>query len=313
METKLKNRSCCRQPARPSQVLLGTLVGVSLAAVACGGSELEQRDLGNTTVSDSTERTSLIHEDKSIDPFIAGHWLGEAEDLFSPPGPDGKRPTYTFPSGSKQVTLDLSFGDPLQNVFPPNVAGRITFGEGPVPEPTAGVVYPPGITHTYGDLATIPPLEGFAYSLLNDRMSSSAANGAFPVGYIATQSYTDWCPLQPARLDVSGNFDCITPLVPPDVPASGGSCNDRQEVKDPTTGITFGTNLSYDCSLKWLCQACQCAKKGCTVAFSERPVQLWLMRSGEDLLGNFVRAVFDYGDGQNYLPVGNVRFKRQAP
>jgi hypothetical protein len=304
MDMKLRTRTW----SRPSRGVLGALASIALAAVACGGSELEQNDLGNTTVSDSTERTSLIQEDGEVDPFIAGHWLGEAEDLFSPPGADGRRPPYTFPSGSKQVTLDLSFGDPLQNILSPAVAGRITFGAGPVPEPTAGGVYPPGLTQTYGDLAAIPPLEGFAYNLAQ---ASGAANGALPVGYTATQSYRDWCPMQPARSDGSGNFDCITEILPPDLPPSGALCSSRQSIKDPTSGITFGKNLSYDCSVHWLCQACQCSKTGCMASYSEPPVQLWLIRSGQDLLGNFARAVFDYGDGQNYLPVGNVRFQRQ--
>jgi hypothetical protein len=40
--------------------------------------------------------------------------------------------------------------------------------------------------------------------------------------------------------------------------------------------------------------------------------QLFLSRSGEDLIGSLVRAVFDYGSTQ-YLPVGNVRFQRRDP
>jgi len=310
MEIKLSTRTW----SHPSRRLSSALAGVWLAAVACGGSELEQRDLGNTTVLDSTERTPLLQEDGDVDPFIAGHWLGEAEDLFSPPGPDGKRPPYTFPSGSRQITLDLSFGDPLQNITILSiVAGRITFGEGLVPQPAAGEVYPPSVRQTSGDLATIPPLEGFAYNLTETRMGDGAANGALLVGYTASQSYVDWCPLQPARLNSSGDFDCITPAERDDVPPDHGFCTSRETAKDPTSGITFGTNLRYDCTIGWLCQACQCSKTGCTAALSEAPVQLWLIRSGEELLGNFVRAVFDYGDGTNYLPVGNVRFRRQEP
>jgi hypothetical protein len=317
MEMKPKTRLW----SRPPRLLLAALAGSSLAAVACGGNELVQRDLGNTNVPDSAERTPVVKEDGEIDRFVAGRWLGQAEDLFRPPGPDGVRPSYTFPSGSKQITLDLVFGDPAQNLLPSSLGGAITFGEGPVPEPAAGVFYPPGISPREGDLAAIPPLEGFSYRVLQQQGTPTpTTTGALAVGYGAGQSYADWCALQPPRGDVSGTFDCITPLLPPYDAPSRVSCTDRQEAKDPTSGITFGMNLHYDCNLGWLCGrsghgpgACTCTQKGCAGNYYEGPVQLWLIRSGEDLLGSFVGAVFDYGDPEDYLPVSTVHFKREAP
>jgi hypothetical protein len=310
MEMKPKTRL----GSRPPRLLLAALAGSSLAAVACGGSELEQRDLGNTSVldkgtehSDPNERIPVILADGWIDTFVEGHWVGQAEDLFSPAGPSGERPTYTFPSGSTQISLDLSLSDPT---FP---TGQITFGEGAVPKPAAGVPYPPGFdAQLAGDAAglggvdlPLPPLEGFSYGVLESiwRLSddkSGVAAGALAVGYAANASYADWCALQPSEPNGT-SFDCISPS-----PLGKDAACTRNGPD---------TDLHFDCRLGSLCEArnvCTCVERGCQAAAASI-VQLWLMRSGENLIGSFVGAVFDYGGGGRFLPVGNVRFQREEP
>lgn len=274
---------------------------MSLAAVACGGSELEHKDLGNTTASfDPSDRTPLVTSDSVLDPFVAGHWVGRAEDLFSPPGPDGARLPYTFPSGSQQITLDLSLTGAMQTSAA-QPTGHITFGEGIVPEPAAGVVYPPGIhPSTPASLTAAPPIEGFTYTVDSPGAFSSDA-GALSIIYYAGEAYTDWCPLQPSNYEF-GKYDCITPGPEPSTLPPTGWCAEQ----DPTTFI------HYDCRFRWLCQACSCSAAGCQVTYGYGDgIELLLMRSGADLLGTFVSALFDYGSGTEYLPVGNVRFQRQ--
>jgi hypothetical protein len=246
-----------------------------------------------------------VASDGTIDAFAGGHWVGHAEDLFGPPGADGSRPAYTFPSGSQQISLDLSIVDTLAPDYSRSYAwvatGHLVFGEGVVPTPAAGVVYPEGIHPEGADLAAAPPVEGFSYSVmqLGDPVQE---NGTLPLGYYASESYADWCSLQPARYDYSRfAYDCITPSPEPSSPPATGWCSSTD---------SMGA-ISYDCRLSWLCQACSCSTKGCTGTNPGDPVTLLLMRSGDDLVGTFVRLLFDYGSDVEYLPVGNVRFKRQ--
>ena len=267
---------------------------VAGAAFACGGSELEQRDLGETgagSAFDPSERSPVVTGDGKLDSFVEGHWVGRAEDMFRPAGVDGQRPAYVFPSGSTEIALDLSMDE---SGFQ-QLGGQIVFGQGPVPEPAAGAVYPASLQGGInGDISAAPPLEGFAYRV----MGASLPDGVLRLSYIPTESYRDWCPLQPSR-PVDGGYRCVTlrPGSDPTANCSDGEMNHR---------------VHYDCRLEWLCQACTCTQAGCTVSFASPPVEVFLSRSGEDLIGSLVRAVFDYGSTQ-YLPVGNVRFQRREP
>ncbi len=268
------------------------LVWLASLVPACGGNELEQRDLGDTgtgSAFDPSERSSVVTSDGKLDSFVEGHWVGRAEDMFRPADAEGQRPAYVFPSGSTEITLDLSMEEPTFQ----QLGGQIVFGQGPVPEPAPGAVYPAGLqSGISGDLSAAPPLEGFAYRVLG----YAVPDGVLWISYTPAESYRDWCPLQPSRF-VDGRYTCVT--LSPD-PSAG--CN-GEEMKH---------RVHYDCRLDWLCQACTCTDTGCTVAFGGPPAQLFLSRSGEDLIGSLVRAVFDYGSTQ-YLPVGNVRFQRRDP
>jgi hypothetical protein len=284
MDMKRRTRLSSRSSLLPWP-WLGWLVG---AVLAFGGSELEQRDLGNTgvgSVFDPSERSPVATSDGKLDGFVEGHWLGRAEDMFGPPDADGQRPAYIFPSGATEITLELS-----QDSIPQQLAGQIVFGQGPAPEPA---VYPADLQlGINGDLSAAPPLEGFAYRVTG----YSVPGGVLPLSYSPTESYGAWCPLQPSRL-VDDRYSCVT--LSSD---RNSSCHASE----------MGRRVHFDCRLEWLCQACTCTQAGCTVSFASAPVQLFLSRTGEDLIGSFVRAVFDYGSTQ-YLPVGNVRFQRQEP
>jgi hypothetical protein len=102
-----------------SRSLMGALACVSIGSMACASADLDERDLGSTspqlTLSEnpvSSDRRPVVGADGFVDPFIEGHWVGHAEDLFAAAGPDGQRPVYTFPSGSTEFTLDLELLDP---------------------------------------------------------------------------------------------------------------------------------------------------------------------------------------------------------
>lgn len=268
------------------------LVWLAGIATACGGSELEQRDLGDTgtgSVFDPSERSPLATSDGKLDSFVEGHWVGQAEDMFRQPDAQGQRPAYVFPSGSTEIMLDLSMEKPTFQ----QLGGQIIFGQGPVPEPAAGVVYPAGLQNGIaGDLSAAPPLEGFAYRVLG----YPVPDGVLWISYTPTESYRDWCPLQPSRW-VEDRYSCVTLSEDPSAGCNGEEMKHR---------------VHYDCRLEWLCQACTCTQAGCTVSYAAPSVELFLSRSGDDLIGSLVRAVFDYGSTQ-YLPVGNVRFQRREP
>lgn len=308
-----------------------TFASVSLAALACGGGELEHQDLGNTSAavdSDPNARTPLLTIDGAsgavsdvvIDPFIVGHWVGQADDLFSSPGPDGARPSYTFPSGSQQIALDLSLFDALHAGEQPGLPspdtqlmmakGQIVFGEGMLPEAEAGVVYPPGIhlppvvvSDPNATLTAGPPIEGFAYDLVARPSRPSDGEGALPLSFDLSEAYASWCPLQsptPSPL-VPGRYDCF--------PTTAGNEGGSISASDPTTGAL----ISWDPLYQWACQACACTALGCMPANGVSVIQVWLTRSGPDLLGTLVNAAFDYGSAaSSYLPIGTVRFQRQA-
>jgi hypothetical protein len=100
-----------------------------------------------------------------------------------------------------------------------------------------------------------------------------------------------------------GVYDCLTLSEP-------GDPNARC-----TSTYTSGRDEHYDCNLATLCSnrdLCSCTQDGC-VGASVSAVQLWLVRSGDDIVGTLVDAVFAYPRGARFMPVGSVRFQRAAP
>lgn len=286
------------------------LIGGGLvSSLGCGGEELEQRDLGNTgseleaAGGAGADRTPVVVAG-AVDPFIEGQWVGHAEDPFAASGPNGERPSYTFPSGSSQILLDIFVGD---GYLP---GGQITFGAGPAPAPRPGVAYPPGFAAQVRPEVTgtleiqLPPVEGFSYPLQEHISRSTSdvgtAAGVLSLGYAPNAAYERWCALQPPRQTGEDTFDCVTVLDPSDPAALCAS-----EFAD-------GSVERFDCNLYNMCLAenvCHCTETECTLA--RVPANdLWLTRDGDDLLVTFVGAVFDYGSDARYLPVGMARFQR---
>lgn len=302
---------CSTQPSpwRRSAVFLA----ISGAMLACSG-DLDERDLGNTeselaaadAVSTSTHRMPIVGAEGSVDPFIEGEWLGHAEDLFSPAGA-GERPVYTFPSGSTSFRLTIGLADPTAPT------AVMVFGSGPVPEAQPGVPYPPGFDAERampldGSIELqLAPQEGRIYpmseSIIRQGGDSGVAAGVLAFSYISNQTYWDWCQLQPPRALGNGQFNCATASDPSD---SSARC--ATEAED-------GTVTKFDCDLLYLCDArniCECNETECHGAPAASH-HLWLIREGDDLVGTWVGAVFDYGDPARFLPVGSVRFERVNP
>lgn len=317
INTPLPSGNTTRSTALSSLCLLAA-AGASLGVTGCSQADgLPTRDLGATPArltdapdesGGAGEGTDVIH-DGIVDPFIIGHWVGQAENSFASAGPLGERPTYVFPSGSTDITMDL-------DSFP---GGQIVFGAGTPPAPQRGVAFPPGFNHFYAALSNrdatfpaLPPIEGFAYRLdegiyrLADNDTGAAA-GVLAVSYLANAPFEPWCALQPALPEGDGDFNCIG-----SVGLTGG---------DPLTGepcissLPNGTEEPVDCNLATLCApggVCDCREGGCGLD-DYRYHQLWLIREGDELIGNFVGAVFDHGTPGRFLPIGSVRFRRQSP
>jgi hypothetical protein len=290
--------------------LIGALACITSGSFACAGEDLDRRDLGNSSnllTSDddptASDRSPVIGPDGAIDSFIEGHWVGHAENPFASSGPDGSRPTYAFPSGSTDITLDLSLADPT---FP---TGQIVFGAGSVPEPLASVVYPPGFVAqawvTSGSAGVpLAPLEGFVYPLYEAIMRTTGdvglAAGALSVGYAPNAAYEEWCALQTPRPTGDGRFDCLTLSASDDPTALCSS------------GGPDGPTERFDCNLYNLCGAdnvCRCTETECAIAPVARTL-LWIVRDDDDLLATLAGATFDYGSPARFMPVGMVRFQR---
>jgi hypothetical protein len=303
---------CSRSAQRSSHAAF--VWSIACASLACAARDLDERDLGNTSppliVSDDPavprERLPVVRGDGSIDPFVEGHWVGQAENLFAPSGPGGARPAYVFPSGSTEFTLDISLADPT---IP---SGQIVFGSGPVPEPERGIPYPPGFSphdaFTIGSAdLQLPPQEGRVYEL-NESILRLAGDqgdgaGALALSYAANAAYIDWCALQQPRPTGDGRFDCLSLGDPDD---STPTCSTLDE---------NGNDARYDCNLAALCGArnvCECTEDACFPA-GGASAHIWFIRDDDALLGTFSGAGFDHGNASRLVPLGSVRFQRVNP
>jgi hypothetical protein len=299
-----------------SRSLIGALACIGVGSMACARADLDERDLGSTFAQSSADppeadRTPLVGPDGDVYPVIEGRWIGHAEDLFAPAGPDGERPIYTFPSGSTEFALDLWFDRGIRHgsqFFDQNWVpfGQLVFGAGTVPEPLPGVVYPPGFVRPAGPSnasdVQLAPLEGLAYSLeesvLRVSQGVGVAEGTLALGYNASAAYEAWCSLQTPRPLGDGRFDCLA----------------LSENTDPNAPLCSAGEERYECALADLCDArniCSCTETECHG--SGELIDLWLIRDRSDLLGTLVGAVFDYGIPGRYMPVGTIRFQRVSP
>src|SRR5688572_8815961 len=179
-------------------------LAASLLAVssACSADELPLRNVGNT--SSGLELTSPVSTPVLTgNARFAGSWLGQTLDPLIRDA-NGTPTNYAFPSGSRQVVLELALeGDVLQ--------GNITFGSGVLAEPQAGAAYPPGVNYGLGGpLSNTPAIEGLAYGL-TDVTAEGSTGGPDEVvlSYARFAGFTDWCPLQPSLPRDDGGYACV--------------------------------------------------------------------------------------------------------
>lgn len=87
-------------------------------------------------------------------------------------------------------------------------------------------------------------------------------------------------------MEIDGGFSCIGSL-------SGLSAGD-EELGNPCLDV------------------CECSGSGCR-AEAERANDLWLIREGDELVGNFAGAVFDHGTSGRFLPMDTSAFAANSP
>jgi hypothetical protein len=286
---------------------------LGLAGSACSSDDLPASKLGNTSdllvameIEQSAQRVPVVSAEGGVDPFLAGDWVGHAEDLFGPSDANGQRPTYVFPSGSSDIYLHVAIGG---SAYP---EGTLRFGRRQAPPiPEAGVPFGDGIDYSYvlfnpGGSRLYPPIEGFTYSLSENiaRLGTETDGySAIALGYSQEQAFSGWCPLQPSVPVGDGSFNCV---------GAGGYGIGAGELCP--VSLQDGRQQDMDCNLVALCVSsiCECTNDGC-VAAETPPDELWLTREGDQLIGYLSGAVFDYGEAGHFMPVGAIRFDREQP
>lgn len=132
-----------------------------LAAFACSS---PRRDLGQTDEQMSDEMRSSECEERgapkaddlrrpqaSLLSDFVGLWLGQAEDALGDVDEHGALPTYSFPSGSTRILLEVSHAEPI--------TAKLTFGASEPSPPEPGV----NANRSGGDFA-LTPAEGLTYA-----------------------------------------------------------------------------------------------------------------------------------------------------
>ncbi len=272
-------------------------------------------ETGTSPASPPQEAEPPYEEPGLLDPAFVGTWVGYVDNpLFAAPG-ESPQP-YLFPSGSRQIRIDIDFAfdeENIDDIRPPT--GRITFGAGELPALEAGVAYP-GVDHYYASVqypTLFPPVEGFAYSLKEGvyRFEDSSP-GSLSLSYHPVEAFADWCALQPSLL-YSAEGEDVRYRCTGSAGYAGG---------DPERGIPCINFLpddseeEIDCNLVSMCtgDVCECDADGCRGGSIYNNIEqrqaLWLRRNGDGLVGAFVSTVFDVGERGRYLPMGTLHLER---
>lgn len=257
--------------------------------------ELPLQDLGNTSdhPAPSPGATGKAR--------LNGRWVGQTKDPIV--RVDGMPSDYVFPSGSRSVTLDLTFGEESL------ASGSIVFGAGAPPPPEAGVSYPPGVDYGLNFLQHIPPVEGLAYELGDDPLVEPDASEVATLTYERFQAFAGWCPLQPPVPHGDGAFSCV-----------GGEGIGGTLTEQGFSCIKFlagGAQEPVDCNVAALCTGggpCACDALGCTQDLTLNRISIELDEDADALDVSFLDSVVDVG-----LPLaeperlGEMRFTRETP
>jgi hypothetical protein len=273
----------------------------ALVGSGCSGDDLPSSKLGNTTdvnLEPDAPRVPVTN-DGTIDPFLEGNWVGQAEDLFHSSVIAGQRPTYTFPSGSSDIYLQISFDSDQRS-------GTLRFGSRDAPEPEAGIPYGAGLKYYAAPTEIFAPVEGASYPLWQDVLNGGGSYSAIALDYAQDSAFHDWCPVQPSIPSGYGAFNCVG--------AAGSSGGDPEAGIPCDITLADDSHQNVDCNLLTLCQSvCDCGEAGCFMNTSGPVNKLWLAREGDQIIGEFAGGVFDYGEAGHAMPIGTVRFTRDNP
>jgi hypothetical protein len=272
------------------------------AWLACGSEAgLPVENLGNTSDLRAGVAAEPMQPSGAVTPAtgrarLNGHWTGLTKQPFIEV--DGEPSNYTFPSGSRSITLDLSFDE---DSF---ISGSIVFGAGSPPPPQAGVAYPPGLDYGLSIVENLPPVEGFSYALAE--ASPDFETGADEVALLSYERFAalgGWCPLQPSVPEGDGDSTCIGGG------GFGGTLTDEGYVCERF--LDDGTRQPVDCNMAALClsAACVCDAEGCSQSDRASHVQVEL--NGDELTLSFGTTPVDVGLPERELEqLGTVKLTR---
>jgi len=274
-----------RSPLMPWLPLL-----LAPAWLACGAeASLPVENLGST----SDLRAEPVQQSETVTAAtgkarLNGHWTGLTKQPYIEVA--GEPANYHFPSGSRSITLDLSYEE---DSF---ISGSVVFGAGSPPPPEAGVAYPPGIEYGLGFGEDVPPVEGFSYALsgLTGYVTPPGAAEGAQLSYQQSAPFSGWCPLQPGLPTGSGAFNCIGGA------GTGGELTDEGYVCE--RHLEDGTTEPVDCNMAALCSnpnPCVCTAAGCTQG--NRAGRLLVELDGDELMLGFLG-----------VPLGPVTLSRAA-
>jgi len=269
------------------------------------------QDLGDTSggLGAPTPEPSPEKEfPEQIDPGFAGHWVGYVENPFER-DEYGQAVPAVFGSGSTEVTLDYRFEG---EVFTP--AATLVFGAAPGPVPEPGVAYPPGVHHTYatasrsrlGTIFRAPVVEGFAYEMQEylNRFAGYDPGSTSMLAFPELAAFVDWCSVQVPLDQGDGDFDCL---------GAGGLGGGDPLLGEPCIAFRAdGTEEEVDCDFAAMCLSdlCRCDADSCQFSGSEQPVQVFLERQGDQIIGTISGATLESGYPGWYTPMGTLRLFR---
>jgi hypothetical protein len=286
-----------------------------------------------------------------VEPFFSaasefvGTWVGTAEEPLALSSSD-ETPIYHFPSGSSRISVEID------SDASGNLTGHIRFGDAaPLPAPTdpdAG--YPAGVSYdaligykvlSYGDfneftyyaptVETLPPFEGFAYSLelgggvsIQEEGTITLGDGVASLRLNTNEPLGAWCELQtPYSYTSVPGFSCAPEFGGQFETGSDGTgrmCNlwgpsDTSQCLPDFSNIDTCVDIGepvaqVNCDKLTICSNgfCECDETGCRAAFTT--AQLSLRRVGNELVGLFENLSFKNGRGLN-TPIGEVRLQLQ--
>jgi len=279
----------------PSRSVLWPLLSLGIATGCGSQAGLPMENLGNTSDNLGGVVVSATGKER-----LNGRWVGQARE----PGVeiDGESVGYTFPSGSRDITIELLFDE---DSF---ISGNVVFGAGTPPAPEAGVSYPQGLDYGLSISQELPPVEGFAYELAEEvRDFGSEADEFASLTYDQFGAFAQWCPLQEPRANSDDHYTCLG------FDGYGGTLTDDGYVCSGTR--PDGSRVNVDCNMVALCgqgTPCSCSAGGCSQQPS--PLLAFVELTGDELTASFGQTMVDVGLPDATLEtLKPLRLQRVAP